>query len=200
MKRQKKQLVFLAVILLLGIAGLLALQHYNKSKEEEQAKQEEAEKVYVTGLDENDVTGFSYLYNGVALEFTKEEDTWYYTGDRSVSLDQDAVSAMVNTMTTLTAQQELTEYGELSEYGLNTPSNTITLTTEDGTVSVYVGSQNSMLGQYYVKTSESDSLYLVSGTVYSTFQKGVTELTAQEEADTETEEVSAVETESTEAQ
>lgn len=180
MKRQKKQLLFLAVILVLGIGGLLALQHYNKEKEEEQARQEESEKIYVTGLEADAVTGFSYLYQGVALEFVKEEDTWYYAGDRSIQLDQDAVSAMVDTITALTAQQELIEYGELSEYGLSTPSNTITLTTADETVSVYVGSQNSLLSQYYVKTSGSDSLYLVGSAVYTGFQRGIPDLTAQD--------------------
>ena len=69
---------------------------------------------------------------------------------------------------------------DLSEYGLEAPSNTITLTTGDGTTTLLIGNKNDMLSQYYVKTDQSDSIYLAGSAVYITYQKGIADLTAAE--------------------
>ena len=37
-----------------------------------------------------------------------------------------------------------------------------------------------MLSQYYVKTDQSDSIYLAGSAVYITYQKGIADLTAAE--------------------
>lgn len=180
MKKQKKQLIVLCILLLICIVAWVGLTKWNKSQEQKKQEEEEASKVMVTDVNTEDVNAFSYQYNNETLSFVKEDDTWYYEADKSIALDQDAVETLVITAAQLTADQEIRDYEDLSEYGLETPSNTITLTTGDGTTTLLIGNKNDMLSQYYVKTDQSNSIYLAGSAVYTTYQKGIADLTVTE--------------------
>lgn len=180
MKKQKKQLIALCILLLICIVAWAGLTKWNKSQEQKKQEEEEASKVTVTDVATEDVNAFSYQYNNETLSFVKEDGTWYYETDKSISLDQDTMKTLVATAAQLTAEQEIKDYEDLSEYGLETPLNTITLTTGDGTTTLLIGNKNDMLSQYYVKTDQSDSIYLAGSAVYTTYQKGIAELTVTE--------------------
>lgn len=180
MKKQKKQLIALCILLLICIVAWVGLTKWNKSQEQKKQEEEEASKVTVTDVNTEDVNAFSYQYNNETLSFVKEDDTWYYEADKSISLDQDTMETLIATTAQLTAEQEIKDYEDLSEYGLETPSNTITLTTGDGTTTLLIGNKNDMLSQYYVKTDQSDSIYLAGSAVYTTYQKGIADLTVTE--------------------
>lgn len=180
MKKQKKQLIALCILLLICIVAWVGLTKWNKSQEQKKQEEEEASKVTVTDVNTEDVNAFSYQYNNETLSFVKEDDTWYYEADKSISLDQDTMETLIATTAQLTAEQEIKDYEDLSEYGLETPSNTITLTTGDGTTTLLIGNKNDMLSQYYVKTNQSDSTYLAGSAVYTTYQKGIADLTVTE--------------------
>ncbi len=180
MKKQKKQLIALCILLLICIVAWAGLTKWNKSQEQKKQEEEEASKVTVTDVNTEDVNAFSYQYNNETLSFVKEDDTWYYEADKSISLDQDTMETLVATAAQLTAEQEIKDYEDLSEYGLDTPSNTITLTTGDGTTTLLIGNKNDMLSQYYVKTDQSDSIYLAASAVYTTYQKGIADLAVTE--------------------
>lgn len=145
MKKQKKQLIALCILLLICIVAWVSLTKWNKSQEQKKQEEEEASKVMVTDISTEDVKAFSYQYNNETLSFVKEDDTWYYEADKSIALDQDAVETLVTTAAQFTADQEIRDYEDLSEYGLETPSNTITLTTGDGTTTLLIGNKNDML-------------------------------------------------------
>lgn len=180
MKKQKKQLIALCILLLICIVAWVGLTKWNKSQEQKKKEEDEASKVTVTDVNTEDVNAFSYQYNNETLSFVKEDDTWYYEADKSISLDQDTMETLIATTAQLTAEQEIKDYEDLSEYGLETPSNTITLTTGDGTTTLLIGNKNDMLSQYYVKTNQSDSIYLAGSAVYTTYQKGIADLTVTE--------------------
>lgn len=180
MKKQKKQLIALCILLLICIVAWAGLTKWNKSQEQKKQEEEEASKVTVTDITTEDINEFSYQYNNETLSFVKEDGTWYYEADKSVSLDQNTMETLVATAAQLTADQKIKDYEDLSEYGLDTPSNTITLTTGDGTTTLLIGNKNDMLSQYYVKTDQSDSIYLAASAVYTTYQKGIADLTVTE--------------------
>ena len=180
MKKQKKQLIALCILLLICIVAWVGLTKWNKSQEQKKQEEEEASKVTVTDVNTEDVNAFSYQYNNETLSFVKEDDTWYYEADKSISLDQDTMETLIATTAQLTAEQEIKDYEDLSEYVLETPSNTITLTTGDGTTTLLIGNKNDMLSQYYVKTDQSNSIYLAGSAVYTTYQKGIADLTVTE--------------------
>lgn len=192
MQRQKKQFLIMIILLVVGVAAYIGIRVYNDRQEEKKAAEEEAEKIKVTELNRDDIIRFSYLYEGETLEFEKEDDAWYYTADKSILLDGDQISSMLGTASSLTAATEVTDYDSLADYGLEEPSNTITLQTTDTTITLYVGDTNEMLSQYYVKKDGDDAVYLISANLSSVFGKSVSDLTKEEEA---TESVSETESE-----
>lgn len=95
MKKQKKQLIALCILLLICIVAWVGLTKWNKSQEQKKQEEEEASKVMVTDITTEDVNAFSYQYNNETLSFVKEDGTWYYEADKSISLDQDTMETLV---------------------------------------------------------------------------------------------------------
>ena len=59
------------------------------------------------------------------------------------------------------------------------------ISTEKGTSSLIFGMKNEMLGQYYLKTSESGSIYLAEESVYALFDKTAEDFVKEPETDTD---------------
>lgn len=193
MQKQKIQLlVLLAVVLLLG--GIYAgIRYYNETQGKKEEEKQAAETISVTDMQVSDITEFSYVLEGKTLSFTKEGDSWQYDGDKSLDIDEDAIETMLSKAVGVTAEETVTDYGNLADFGLETPNNTIILTTEKEETALYIGNQNEITSQYYLKKGDSDTIYLVGSAVATGFNKTVGELTVEEE-NTETEEITETET------
>lgn len=183
MQKQKKQMIVIIIILILFVAAYFGMRSYNAKQEEKEAAETEAEKIYVTELKKDDITAFSYQTDGETLSFVKEEDTWKCENDETLTLDETAISTMLSTVATLEAAESVEDAGELSEYGFDTPTNVITLTTEKGTTTLTIGMNNSITDQYYMTKDGDDSLYLVSSGVPAAFEKTLADLEAEEETE-----------------
>lgn len=189
MKRQKKQLLLLVIVLLLLLLAYIGIRFYNQKQEENDAKEKESEAVQVTQIDASEITHFSYQRDGNTLSFTKEWEDWIFDADSSVSLDVSAIESMLSVAGSLNATEEITEYEDEAAYGLDAPTNTITLTDEKGTITLYLGNENAISGGYYLKTSNSGAIYLVGDEIVSAFSKSVGELTAEADEAEETEKI-----------
>ncbi len=187
MEKQKKQFIVVLILLVVAVAAYLILHVYNDKKEAKEEAEEDADTITITDFDTDDVTAFSYQLNGETLSFTKDGDNWLYDGDTSLDLDEDSITSMLSAVSNLTTEEALEEYDSLSDYGLDTPSNTITVTTADGTITLLAGNQNEITNSYYMMTGDSDTVYLISTDLNSTFSSAVDDLIAEEE-ETETEE------------
>lgn len=187
MEKQKKQFIVVLILLVVAVAAYLILHVYNDKKEAKEEAEEDADTITITDFDTDDVTAFSYQLNGETLSFTKDGDNWLYDGDTSLDLDEGSITSMLSAVSNLTTEEALEEYDSLSDYGLDTPSNTITVTTADGTITLLAGNQNEITNSYYMMTGDSDTVYLISTDLNSTFGSAVDDLIAEEE-ETETEE------------
>ncbi len=187
MEKQKKQFIVVLILLIVAVAAYLLLHVYNDKKEAKEEAEEDADTITITDFDTDDVTAFSYQLNGETLSFAKDGDNWLYDGDTSLDLDEDSITSMLLAVSNLTTEEALEEYDSLSDYGLDTPSNTITVTTADGTITLLAGNQNEITNSYYMMTGDSDTVYLISTDLNSTFGSAVDDLIAEEE-ETETEE------------
>lgn len=189
MKRQKKQLLLLVIVLLLLLLAYIGIRFYNQKQEENDAKEKETETVQVTEIDASEIARFSYQRDGNTLTFTKEGEDWIFDADSSVSLDVSAIESMLSVAGSLNATEEIKEYEDEAAYGLDAPANTITLTDEKGTITLYLGNENAISGGYYLKTSNSGAIYLVGDEIVSAFSKSVEELTAEADEAEETEKI-----------
>ncbi len=187
MKRQKKQFLVLVILLILCIAAYAGVRIYNQKQSEKEEAKEAAEKITLTDLKSDDITAFSYQYEDQTLEFVKEEDTWYYNKDKTIPIDSSKITSMLSGILSVEATDKITDYDSLSDYGLDNPSNTITVTTADGTTTLKVGSENTMLSEYYLMKDEDQTVYLSSTSVGTSFEKSIEDLTKEPDTETETE-------------
>lgn len=181
MQRQKKQFLVMVILLVIGIFAYLGVRFYNGKQEEKKAAEEEQSKTLVTDFKSDDITSFSYQYEGELLEFVKEDGTWYYKGDRGIAMDQDQISYLLDSVSKLNAETKVSDYDTLADYGLDKPQNMIVLTAQAGTTTLLLGNKNEMLSQYYVKTEAEPDVYLISISLADVFGKSVSDLTKAEE-------------------
>lgn len=189
MKRQKKQLLLLVIVLLLLLLAYIGIRFYNQKQEENDAKEKATETIQVTQIDVSEITHFSYQWSGTTLSFTKKGEDWIFDADSSVSLDVSVIESMLSVAGSLNATEEITEYEDEAAYGLDAPANTITLAAEKGKMTLYLGNENEISGGYYLKTSNSGTIYLVGDEIVSAFSKSVEELTAEADETEETEKI-----------
>lgn len=180
MQKQKKQFMIILILLVVSIAVLLLAKFYNKKQEEKETAETEALAITVTDIDVNTITAFSYLLDGEILSFSYDGENWTYDEDEAVDIDEDSVSSMLSAIASITTTQAIEDYGSLSDYGLEEPANTITITSSEGSISICLGDKNEILNEYYLMTSEADVVYLVGSNLISTFNKTVEDLTVEE--------------------
>lgn len=187
---QKKQIIQFAVLIvfILALAGTYAgIRSYNARQEEQKKQQEAASEITLTSFQPDSVTAISYDYNGTEYSFAKEEDNWKETTNTEIPLDQDAFKQFLQTAGAITSDTQV-QAQEGEDYGFDTPSRTVTITTTSGTSSLTFGMKNEMLDQYYIKTSESSKIYLVEASVFTAFEKTTEDFRHEEtqtDADTE---------------
>ena len=93
-------------------------------------------------MNSDDITSFSYVYEGEPYAFEKEDDTWYYADDHSLNLNQERIKAMILKVAPLKADQVIENVTDMSQYGLANPERTIQYETADRSVIINVGNLN----------------------------------------------------------
>lgn len=186
MAKQKKQFFILAGVLLVVLAVYGAVMNYNKSVTEQEDSQKEAEIIYITEIQAEEIISFSYTYDEDSYAYTKNGDVWTYDEDTSLDLDEATIENMLSSITYLTAEDAISEYASLETYGFSEPEKIITLFTEKDTVVIKVGDYNEIVEWYYLIKEGDEMLYLVDSNFLSTFDVLPQDFVV-EETDTETE-------------
>lgn len=200
MKKKQKQMIGMLVTLIVLAAAFLGLRQYNKSEAEDTSVTEDTDET-VLDVNYDDLTSFSYVYEGETYSFEKEDDTWYYTDDHSLNLNQNKLKAMLLKVAPLKVNQVIKNVTDMSQYGLANPERTISYETADRSVIINVGDLNSMTSQYYIAFPSEMTVYAVTTNVVTGFNYTLDDLvekTTEETAAAETESTEAVETEAAE--
>lgn len=164
MRKKNKGLMILLVILILLVAVYFGLRTWNTKQEEKEEEEQEAATVHVTDTSADDIVSLKFNVGNGDLEFSKEDDQWYYTQDKDFPLQQSYPEDMAETVGSITADRELTDGDPIDAYGLDDPVYTIEYTDADGNVTDLLFGD--MTGDdYYVMQSGGDTVYTVSSSV-----------------------------------
>ncbi len=186
-KKQKIQFAVLIVLLAALAAAYFGIRSYNKKQEEKREQEAEAAQITLTSFKPEDIIGLSYDYDGTVYEFEKNADQWQSVNDSGLVLDQEAFASFAESAGMIKAAAKVDADAD-TDYGFDQPLRTVTSTTDSGTASLIFGMKNEMLDQYYVKTSEDSTIYLVEESVYTIFDKTAEDFKAEEtKTDTDTE-------------
>lgn len=179
MKKKTVKLVSAVVVLGVLCAAYEGVNFYVTSQEEKETEENDTS-VDLVSLEADDITAVSFTADQNEVEFDKKDDSWTEKSDADFPVNQDTVDSAVKGVASLTADQEISDVEDLSEYDLDSPQNTITLTTADGDTSLQIGMESSN-NLYYVKKEDDDkNVYLVSsssiepfmGTLYDFAESG----------------------------
>lgn len=119
-------------------------------------------------------------------ESSETEDVqWVCDNDPELKINTSKITTMLGCITSITASEKFDADTDVSDFGFDTPQNTITMTTDDNTYTIVVGAKNAMLNQYYIKVN--DDVYLSSTTIPSQFAVTLDDLIQSDDSeDTET--------------
>lgn len=180
MKKKTVKLVSAVVVLGVLCAAYEGVNFYVTSQEEKETEENDTS-VDLVSLEADDITAVSFTADQNEVGFDKKDDSWTEKSDANFPVNQDTVDSAVKGVASLTADQEISDVEDMSQYDLDNPQNTITLTTADGDTSLQVGMESSN-NQYYVKKEDDDkNVYLVSsssiepfmGTLYDFAESGI---------------------------
>ena len=202
MKKKQRQMIgmLLALVVLLATAMSVTafaagIRQYNKNASSVTSTTEDTQET-VLDVNSDDITSFSYVYEGETYAFEKKDETWYYTDDHSLNLNQERIKAMILKVAPLKADQVIENVTDMSQYGLADPERTIQYETADRSVIINVGNLNSMTSQYYIAFPSEMKVYVVTTNVVAGFNYTLEDLV--EETTEETESTEAAETAETE--
>ena len=188
--------MLLALVVL--AAAFLGIRQYNKNASSAASTTEDTQET-VLDVNSDDITSFSYVYEGETYAFEKKDETWYYTDDHSLNLNQERIKAMILKVAPLKADQVIENVTDMSQYGLADPERTIQYETADRSVIINVGNLNSMTSQYYIAFPSEMKVYVVATNVVTGFNYTLEDLVEETTEATETAETETAETETTEA-
>lgn len=168
MRKKNKGILILLAVLILLVAVYFGLRTWNAQQEEKAQEEQEAATVHVTDTSAEDIVSLKFNVGNGDLEFSKEDDQWYYTPDKDFPLQQSYPEDMEETVGSITAGRELTDGDSIDAYGLDEPAYTIEYTDADGnTTELLFGDMTG--DDYYVMLNGNDTVYTVNSSVIDPF-------------------------------
>ena len=182
MKKSKIQIAILIIcfLLLVGVYAFLTLGEGKEQAEEEKAK------YVVNAMSYDEITEFSYTYQGTEIHMEKEDGTWKVSGDEERNLIQEDVENMLMSALSIYGNEEIAEVTDFSQYGFEEPMKTITLKTKSGQVVLQIGAVNEITGDYYIRRMDDTKVYTVGSSLYYCFEQSLEDLTQEETTEEET--------------
>ena len=99
----------------------------------------------------------------------KDGDAWVSLTDSSLEIDSEKVTSELYDLAELSSDQTVAESVEdMSEYGLDEPTATLTITDGAGTHIWYFGDKNSVTSQYYMYQDGETAILAVPLNTYNT--------------------------------
>lgn len=164
MRKKNKVVLILLIVLALLVVVYFGLRTWNTKQEEKEEEKQEAAKVHVTDTSADDIVSLKFNVGNGDLEFSKEDDQWYYTPDKDFPLKQSYPDDMAETVGSITADRELSGGDSIDAYGLDDPAYTIEYTDVDGnTTELLFGDMTG--DDYYVMLNGNDTVYTVASSV-----------------------------------
>lgn len=183
-KSKKRRNLYLLILLAILCMGAYILVHRTMSSKNKTDEDPTESAELILEADTDTAVKLSYQIGKQSVSLEKDGDTWKFAKDKMCPIDQTKVSEMLAVFASTEATKKIADTKEnKSEYGLDQPSLTATLTMKDKTkVSYEVGI--SAIGEsegYYISVSGKQGVYLAPESISSAFQYVGTQLVTIED-------------------
>ena len=173
MKKKSVNLVTAVGVLVILSGAYAGVKAYVAKQEEKQAAEsEESESAEIVSISADDIKSIKFLIDKQEVVFEKDGDSWVKADESAFPVSQDKVDALAASLESITAARTLEDVEDVSEYELDQPENTITVTTTDGdTTVIQIGMENSSTNQEYIDLNNDPStVYVVESSTFQSFE------------------------------
>lgn len=174
MKRINRLLALCAVLILLaGAAAVITCIDFDEPAEETQT-------YTVFSLADTEMTGISWYYSGNQIGFVKDGENWFYGEDENLPVDSAVLQDMELDLEEISSNKVIENVTDLAQYGLEEPTQTVTVTNAEGTETVLrFGAETQMGGQVYMSNGDGN-VYLVDSALAGEFSYALYDLVLEE--------------------
>lgn len=166
-KKQKKQLLITALVLLALIAVYAGLCMYETLGNKDG-------NITLCSVDPETVAAISFIASDgkERIELFRDDGgIWRCKGYEDLALSQNRIQNMCKKVATLQAKAKVS--GDDAQYGLDRPSNTIRVHAAEKAYTILLGDTNSATGDSYMKLEDTDGVYSVDSTFRNLFSATV---------------------------
>lgn len=179
MKKKSVRLLSSVIVLALLGGAYAGVRIYVDNQEKKEAEAEEAENEDITlfsaSADSLETIEFLIDEKVVDFDYDSEKDIWTKRDEADFPVSQDKLSEVAGAISGINADRVLENVENLTEYGLDTPENTIKVTTTtEEEITLRVGDENEGISQYYVSVDDDDTkVYMVASALIEPFMGGL---------------------------
>ena len=172
----KKSTKLVSAVVVLAVLGgvYVGLNTYVSKEEKTESSSEEESKTEVFSVKTDDIKSLGFIVDKKAVTFEKKDDSWVKKDETAFPVNQTTLDSAASAIETVEADRVLEDVEDLTEYGLDSPSNTVTVDTDDGTTKFNIGDENTSTNQYYISRDDDDStVYVVAADTVSPFMNSL---------------------------
>ena len=168
-----------AVCLLFGAWYIL-----KQANEQNQIREmEEQEGDIIVDAGEMELASITFEIAGEPVTFLSEGEEWTLEGDASFPVNSSRLQSLLSYLEPLTAVRTLENIEDSSEFGMDTPANTFSLTETDRKETILtIGNNNEGTGDdYLMRNEETEVIYTVSASLRTSVSDDLYDYAVSEE-------------------
>ncbi len=178
MKKKTKNLLVLAVVLVLLVAGYFAVGMVQNKEQPEEIP--ETDIIPVADFAVADIVAYEYTNPQYSIGFDITEKGYVHQEDESFPVSEASVEIQLGTLAALYADRKI-ESSDKAEYGLDAPQVTISVTLKDGRIRNFlIGDKALFEDAYYLSDEENGAIYLVTADQCGEFNNNWTAMVEKE--------------------
>ena len=172
----KKSTKLVSAVVVLAVLGgvYVGLNTYVTKEESTESSSEEGSKTEVYSAKTDDIKSLEFIIDKKDTVFEKKDDSWVKKDETAFPVNQTTLDSAASALEKVEADRVLENVDDLTEYGLDSPANSVTVTTDDGTTKFNIGDENTSTNQYYIAKDDEDStVYVVSSSTVTPFMNSL---------------------------
>ena len=181
MKNKTVKMVLAVVVLGVCCGAYAGVKIYVAHQEQKESEEDSEESTTVFTASTDNIKSLDFMVDDTKTTFEKDDDSWVKKDETDFPVNQTTLDSAASAIASVDSDRVLEDVDDLSEYGLDSPSNTIKIVTksdeEDGddiTTTLYVGDENSSTSQYYVRKDDDEkTVYLIDSSCVEPFTKSL---------------------------
>lgn len=150
---------------------------------------DEEDEISVLDIDTSLVNEIGITNGEETINLQKDNDTWKCVDDKDFTIDSTKLQVFLDAAGSITSELKIENVTDMSQYGLDHPSLSISLQWDSNLYTIYIGDRNTVAGGvYYLKINDEDTVYTIENYKYNMLNKTKEDFAAEEETETAEEE------------